>query len=82
MIVSRKREIVPQNTFSSGSNLAREHFLFSRISVKHLSIVWFPWRPAVSGHESLKLQTGTEDPFVHLIDELHVISENERTQTA
>lgn len=55
---------------------------FSRIGVKHLSIVWFPWQQAASGHESLKLQTGTEDPFMDLIDKLHVISENKRNQTA
>lgn len=31
---------------------------------------------AASGHESLELQTGTEDPFMDIIDELHVISEH------
>lgn len=35
---------------------------------------------AASGYKSLKLQTGTEDPFVELIDELLVISENERNK--
>lgn len=32
---------------------------------------------AASGHQCLTLQTGAEDPFMGLIDELHVISENE-----
>lgn len=32
---------------------------------------------ATNGHES-----GTEDPFMAVIDELYVISENERNQTA
>lgn len=37
---------------------------------------------AASGHDSLKLQTGIEDPFMYLIDKRHVISENERNQAA
>lgn len=35
-----------------------------------------------TGHESLKLETGTGDHFIYLIDELHVITENKRNQAA
>lgn len=45
------------------------------IGVKHLAIVWFPQRPQPRDTNRLKLQTGTEDLFMHLIDEQHVISE-------
>lgn len=39
---------------------------------------WVPMVTAATGYESEKVQTGTGEPFMVLIDKLHVISENKR----